>query len=110
MPQPQAPNPTYDNVVFGKPPSQAMANMLIQPPTNMKAVHTPAVLKPHILNPTYDRVDPTYIPPLPDMGLPSLKFAPPSQTPITEPPKGRPFYRHSIPHSVFKCLCPHKQL
>ena len=43
MPPPQAPNPTYDNVVFGQPPSQTMANMLIQPPTTMEAVHAPAV-------------------------------------------------------------------
>ena len=102
MPPPQTPNPTYDNVVFGQPPSQAMANMLRQPPTNMKAVHAPAVPKQHILNPTYDRVDPTYLPPQPDMGLPSMKFAPPSQTPITEPPKGLPFYRHSTPHVRFQ--------
>ena len=102
MPPPQTPNPTYDNVVFGQPPSQAMANMLRQPPTNMKAVHAPAVPKHHILDPTYDRVDPTYLPPQPDMGLPSMKFAPPSQTPITEPPKGLPFYRHSTPHVRFQ--------
>ena len=102
MPPPQTPNPTYDNVVFGQPPSQAMANMLRQPPTNMKAVHAPAVPKHHILNPTYDRVDPTYLPPQPDMGLPSMKFAPTSQTPITEPPKGLPFHRHSTPHVRFQ--------
>ena len=102
MPPPQAPNPTYDNVCFGQPPSQTMAYVLIQPPTNMKAVHAPAVPKPHILNPTYDTVVPTHIPPQPDMGLPSMKFAPPSQAPITESPKGLPFYRHSTSHVRFQ--------
>ena len=87
-----------------------MANVLRQPPTNMKAVHAPAVSKHHILNPTYDRVDPTYLPPQPDMGLPSMKFAPPSQTPITEPQKDSHFTDIAHHMSVFKCLCPHKQL
>ena len=100
MPPPQAPNPTYDNVVFGQPPSQTMANMLIQPPTTMEAVHGPAVLKPYI-NPTYNTDVPT-LPPQPDMGLPAMKFAPPSQALITEPSKVLPFYKHSTPYAHFQ--------
>ena len=59
---------------------QAKNYRAVKPPTPKKAptqlvcLH-PRPQTPH-MNPTYDRVDPTHIPPQPDMGLPSMKFAP----------------------------------